>query len=688
MHIQTIELPNGNITIETGRMAKQADGAVLISRGETQVLVTAVSSTKPREGVDFLPLTCDFLEKTYAAGKIPGSFFRREGRPGTGEVLVARIMDRPLRPLFPKGYRCETQLIAQVVSVDQVHDPAMLALNGASAALHLSNIPFAGPVAGVRVGRIDGQFILNPTDEQTEASDIDFVVAVAKTGIVMVEGGGAQVSEEAVLAALDAAVSRLGPVLDAIDDLASATGRSKRAYTPPQRADRTDEVLALVGEDLRAALGVAAKQVRRGRIAELGRRVCAAFSDPDQREEALMAFEALQSRELRAGILRGSRIAGRRTDEIRPISCRVGLLPSNHGSALFTRGETQALVSATVGDERDGQDSDSLHGRQRSHFLLHYNFPPFSVGEARPLRSPGRREIGHGHLARTALCAVLPSFDRFPHTLRVVSDILESNGSSSMATVCGASLALMDAGVPLAAPVAGIAMGLVAEGDEIVILSDILGDEDHLGDMHFKVAGTTRGVTAIQLDNKLGSLPREVLVRALDQARQGRLHILERMGETLAAPRATLAAGIPQTAVITIPQSKVGRVIGTGGATIKALEAETGARIRIEDGGVVRIQGDTAETIAAARRKIRAITLELQKGGLYVATVAVVGADHVDLELGEHRARIPRAELEAEQEPRPGTEILVVAQGVDARGRLALSHIAARGKSVSEALNG
>ncbi len=613
------------LSIETGRMAKQADGSVLISYGESMVLVTAVADKKVREGIDFFPLTCDYQERTSAAGKIPGGFFKREGRPSEKETLTSRLVDRPIRPLFPDGFRSETQVIATVLSHDRENDPDVLAVTGASAALEISDIPFQGPIACVRVGRIEGKLVFNPTIFQLAKSDLNLLVAGSRDGIVMVEGGSAGLSEDMMLDALFAAHTELQALLDLQDELRKAVGKPKRGVAPStvdhdllkrfesEAVPRITEAFKVSGKHERsAAVKKAEEETINALVTEF----------PDRLSELKGFSEDVKANVMRMAIVRdGRRVDGRSLKEIRSITCEIGVLPRTHGSALFTRGETQALVTATLGTSSDEQKIDALIGEQFKKFMLHYNFPPFSVGEVKFLRSPGRREIGHGALAERAVAAVLPDNSGFPYTVRVVSDILESNGSSSMASICGATLALMDAGVPIQAPVAGIAMGLIKEGDEIRILSDILGDEDHLGDMDFKVAGTADGITALQMDIKIGRVTREIMREALYQAREGRLHILEQMAGTIKAPRTEMSQYAPRIITLKIKPDKIRDVIGPGGKVIRGIIEETGVKIDVEDDGTVLIASSDGMAMNRAVELIQGITAEPEVGRIYEGLV-------------------------------------------------------------------
>lgn len=672
------------LRIESGRMAKQADGAVVVSYGESMVLVTVVSEKKVREGVDFFPLTCDYQERTFAAGKIPGGFFKREGRPSEKETLTSRLIDRPIRPLFPDGFRSETQVIATVLSHDKENDPDVLAVTGASAALEVSDVPFLGPIGCVRVGRLDGQLIVNPTVSQLDQSDLNLVVAASRDGIVMVEGGAREVSEEVVLDALFFAFQEVQTLLALQDELRAAIGKSKRLVSP---LTVDQELLGRLGEiarpKLEEAFRIPTKQERARALQEAEREILAwmASERPDKLSEGKNLCEELKSRVMREAIVReGRRVDGRGLKEIRPIECEVGLLPRAHGSALFTRGETQALVTATLGTASDEQKIDALIGEQFKKFMLHYNFPPFSVGEVKFLRSPGRREIGHGALAERAIQAVLPDEETFPYTIRVVSEILESNGSSSMATVCGATLALMDAGVPIKAAVAGIAMGLIKEGEEIRVLSDILGDEDHLGDMDFKVAGTARGLTALQMDIKIGQVTREVMEQALHQAREGRLSILDRMGRAIAQPRPHVSPHAPRIVTLKIKPDKIRELIGPGGKVIRGIIDETGVKIDVEDDGTVIVASADAEAMKRAIDMIQGITAEPEVGRVYKGTVRRIvdfGA-FVEILPGVdgllHISQIgPGRVAKVSDVLKEGDEVLVKVLEVDKSGKIRLS---------------
>ncbi|RLB81509.1 MAG: polyribonucleotide nucleotidyltransferase [Deltaproteobacteria bacterium] len=620
------EVGGRSLSIETGKMARQANAAVLVRYGETIVLVTAVSTDESREGIDFVPLTVEYQEKGYAAGRIPGNYFRREiGRPSEKETLTARIIDRPIRPLFPKNYRYETQVIATVLSVDQKNDPDILAVTGASAALTISDIPFAGPIACVRVGRVNGHFRANPTREELQQSDINLIVAGSKDAVVMVEGGGHFVQEEDMLEAIFFGHSALQPIIDLQINLRDAVGKEKRSF-PVSEIDEAlaKKVEALAAERIMEAIQIPEKLKRRDALARVKADVLTALEEDyaDQKKQVNEVFHALERRIMRnLAIKEGRRIDGRKFDEVRPLTCEVGILPRTHGSALFTRGETQALGVVTLGSTSDEQRVETLEGDIFMPFMLHYNFPPFSVGEAKRLGSPGRREIGHGGLSTRAVEKVLPDRNTFDYTIRIVSEVLESNGSSSMATVCASSLALMDAGVPISAPVAGIAMGLVKEGDKVHILSDILGDEDHMGDMDFKVAGTREGITSLQMDIKIEGLSKSIMQKALEQARKGRLFILDKMDETIKEPRPEISPYAPKVLSLQINPDKIRDLIGPGGKVIRAIQLETDTRIDVDDSGLVKILAVNKEFGEKALKMIQDIVREAEVGAVYEGTV-------------------------------------------------------------------
>jgi polyribonucleotide nucleotidyltransferase len=613
------------LSIETGRVAKQAGGAVLVQLGETVVLVTATASRMPREGIDFFPLTCDYVEKTFAAGKIPGGFFKREGRQAEKEILTSRLIDRPTRPLFPKGFRCETQVIATVLSHDRENDPDMISILGASAALSLSDIPWNGPIAAVRVGRVGGSLVINPTTTQLADSDLNLIVAASREAIVMVEGGARMLPEAQLLEALFAAHDAAQPLIDMQEELVRQAGKPKRQVEPPA----LDAALEAAVQEyalpkLRAALAKPVKQERYAALDETHDEAQVTLGGDDPARQKLVGelVDKVKKQVVREAIIReGRRVDGRDLTDVRPISCEVEVLPRTHGSALFTRGETQALVVTTLGTSSDEQKIDALIGEHYKKFMLHYNFPPFSTGETKFLRGPGRREIGHGALAERALLPVLPDEADFPYTIRIVSEVLESNGSSSMATVCGGSLSLMQAGVPVKAAVAGVAMGLIKEGEEVRVLSDILGDEDHLGDMDFKVAGTRDGVTAVQMDIKIGGVTRAIMQQALEQARAARLHILGKMDEALPAARPELSTYAPRIVTLRIKTDRIRDLIGPGGKTIRGIVEETGCKIDVEDDGTVLVASSDGASMQRAIDRIRGLTAEAEVGKIYRGTV-------------------------------------------------------------------
>ncbi|MBU0481483.1 MAG: polyribonucleotide nucleotidyltransferase [Proteobacteria bacterium] len=621
-----VEVGGRNMTIETGRIAKQAGGAVVVTYGDTVVLVTATAAPSANPNADFLPLTVEYQERFYAVGRIPGSFFRREiGRPTEKETLTCRFIDRPLRPLFAEGYQNETQVISTVLSADKQNDPDMLAMVGASCALGISNIPFLGPIAGVRVGYIDGQYVVNPTQDQQANSRMDLIVAGTKDAVVMVEGGADSLSEAEVLAGIFFGHECLQPILAIQEEMREAVGKTKMTVIPkPVNVEMQKRVADVAAGDMQKVIVVKDKMERSAAHKDLQDRVVEALAGefPESETEIKAAFKELNKRMMRDRIVKeDARIDGRRMDEIRPIQCEVGALPMVHGSSLFTRGETQAIVTATLGSGEDEQRVESLYGMDFNPFMLHYNFPPYCVGEVRFMRGPSRRDIGHGALATRAIKAVLPDREKFPYTLRIVSEITESNGSSSMATVCGGSMALMDAGVPIRKPVAGIAMGLIKEDDKIVVLSDILGDEDHLGDMDFKVTGTDEGITALQMDIKIAGVSKEIMGRALDQAKAGRLHILGKMQEGIAEPRAELPEHAPKIFSMQINPDKIRDLIGPGGKIIKGLSADYGVKIDVDDSGKVSIFAPDGRVGAEVTAKIKGITEEAEIGKVYTGTV-------------------------------------------------------------------
>lgn len=627
-----LEFAGKTLSLESGRVAKQADGAVLIQYAETVILVTVVAAKEPKPDVDFLPLTVDYQERYYAAGKIPGGFFKREGRPSEREILTSRLIDRPMRPLFPKNFTYETQIIASVLSADQTNSTDFLGIIGASAALMISSIPFHGPVGAVRIGRIDGQFVLNPELGELEKSDINVVAACTRDAVMMVEGEAREVPEQVMLDAILFAHEQIRPILDLQEKLVARVGQPKMQL-PVKELDhqRIQSVRHVVEGPLKEALLEAQKTKRQQRLDALKEEVVAKLApppdangqvDPTQVRKLKDIFHNLEREEMRRIVLeKGKRADGRGPRDIRAITCEVGVLPRTHGSALFTRGETQSLSVATLGTSEDKQRIDALEGESTKAFMLHYNFPPFSVGETKPMRGPGRREIGHGQLAERALKPVVPSKEVFPYTLRIVSDILESNGSTSMATVCGGTLALMDAGVPIKAPVAGIAMGLIREGAQVEVLSDILGLEDHLGDMDFKVAGTRSGVTALQMDIKIQGINREILTRALEQAREGRLHILNKMLEAMPTYRSALSSYAPRIITMKIKPDKIREVIGPGGKMIRSIIERTGVKIDVEDSGVISIASVDEAAAKQAMEIISKIAEEVEVGKIYVGKV-------------------------------------------------------------------
>jgi polyribonucleotide nucleotidyltransferase len=667
---ETIKLGGRDLTVETGRVAKQADGSVIIRYGDTMLLVAAVGANSPREGIDFFPLTVEYREHNYAAGRIPGNYFRREGRPGEKEVLTSRLIDRPCRPLFTEGYRNETQVIASVISADAENDPDVIAITGASCALYLSDIPFPTPIAGVRVGLIDGRYIINPTYDEVRESILNLIVAGTEEAIVMVESGAKEVSEEIMVEALMLAHKEINRLCRWQKELYKALEIQKREVVPPVlNEEMSGEVERNYSERLRAALDTSTqdKLDSYANVDALKKEVVESYpaDAPEQRVMAKKIFDQLKEKIFREDILdKRRRPDGRRFSEIRPITCEVSWLPRVHGSSLFTRGETQAIVTTTLGTKEDEQFMDDLEtGEIKRRFLLHYNFPHFSVGEVGRFGSTSRREIGHGALARRALEPMLPAESEFPYSLRIVSDITESNGSSSMATICGGSLSMMDAGVPIKAPVAGVAMGLVMEGNKYAILSDIAGAEDHYGDMDFKVAGTRDGITALQMDIKIGGINAQILQEALEQARKGRLHILSVMEQTIAAPKQEMSPFAPRIIQIKINPDKIRDVIGPGGKMIRSIVEETGAKIDVEDDGTVSIATADSEAAQAAVDRIRGLTAEAEIGATYVGTVSRIvdfgafieifpGTDgllHIS-EIANHRVRDVRDELKEGQQ--------------------------------------
>lgn len=683
-HVVDIELAGRRLTLETGRIAKQADGAIWATYGDTVVLATAVASQNVKPGIDFLPLTVDYQEKTYAAGKIPGGYFKREGRPSEREVLTSRLIDRPLRPLFPEGYYFETQVIASVLSADKSGVSDVIGIIAASAALAVSTIPFNGPIAGVKIGRVNGQLVVNPDLEALETSDLHLVVAGTADAVMMVEAGANELPEATMLEAIELAHGEIKKIVAKIEELRTLVGKQKRTVVQePIDAALTEQVRALVAGPIREAILIPNKSARQERLDQvLAETVAKLKSDePNRDRHVKIIFHGLEYTEVRNMILeKRVRADGRGPADIRPITCEVGVLPRAHGSAVFTRGETQSLAVVTLGTTDDEQRIDALEGEYMRTFMLHYNFPPFSVGEARPLRSPGRREVGHGALAERALKSILPGKDKFPYTVRIVSEILESNGSSSMATVCGGTLALLDAGVPIKEPVAGIAMGLIKEGDQVLVLSDILGLEDHLGDMDFKVTGTKNGVTALQMDIKIGGITSDLMREALAQAKAGRLHILGCMAQALTVPRTKLSAFAPRIFPLKIKQDKIRDVIGPGGKMIRSIIAETGVKINVEDTGDVTIASSDEASAQKAIDMIKRLTEEVEVGKIYLGTVRKImdfgafvevlpgtdGLVHIS-QLAHHRVKAVTDEVSE------GDQVMVKVLEIDKQGKIRLS---------------
>ena len=686
MTTREITVGQKTLRLETGTLAKQASGAVLVRFGDSVVLVTACRAASAREGIDFLPLTVDYREYTYASGRIPGGFFKREGKPAEKEVLTSRVIDRPIRPLFPSGWRYETQIIALVLSADSENDTDVLALTGASAALALSEIPCEKTLAGVRVGLIDDRYVINPTFEQRRQSQLDLVVAGSQDGLVMVEAGAKQVTERQVVEALETAHAAIKQIVATIDDLARAAGKKKVTVAKKEIGhDFYREVEEKVLAPLTEAMRIRGKLESYDRVDELLDELVASLpeGEVERRLEAKQIFKELKEKVLRDEVIeRSKRLDGRAFDEVRGISSEVGVLPRTHGSAIFTRGETQALVTCTLGTAEDAQKIESFEGEAWKSFMLHYNFPPFSVGEVAFLRGPGRREVGHGALAERALTPVLPDEEQFPYTVRVVSDILESNGSSSMASVCGGSLAMMDAGVPLKAPVGGIAMGLIMDEKtgRYAVLSDIAGAEDHYGDMDFKVAGTAAGITALQMDIKVTGVTTEVMREALEQARRGRLHILDKMRETIEAPRQNISTFAPRIVTIKIPVDKIRDVIGPGGKMIRSIIERTGVKIDVEDDGRVNVASSDQNSAQKAISIIQELTATPELNKTYLGKVQRItdfgafveimpGTDgllHVS-EIANHRVKDVRDEL------KEGEQILVKVINIDPTGKIRLS---------------
>ena len=686
MHKRELTVGSQALSIETGRLAKQANGSVIVRYGDTVVLVTACCAASERKGIDFLPLTVDYREYTYASGRIPGGFFKREGKASEKEVLTSRCIDRPLRPLFPSGWHHETQIIALVLSADENYDPDVLAITGASAALALSEIPVQKTIAGVRIGCVDDDLIVNPTHEQRRRSTLDLVVAGSRDNLVMVEAGAKEVSEDTILRALGAAQAAISQIVDSIDGLAREAGKTKRqAGAKTIGADFYREVEEKIYVPLSEAMRIRGKLESYERVDQVLEELITTIPEEEveRKTEAKAIFKELKGKVMREEILdRGVRLDGRAFDEIRPIWSEVGVLPRTHGSAVFTRGETQALVTVTLGTSDDQQKIEMVDGEIYKRFMLHYNFPPFSVGEVAFLRGPGRREVGHGALAERALAPMLPPEDTFPYTVRVVSDILESNGSSSMASVCGGALAMMDAGVPLKAPVAGIAMGLVMDEQtgKYVVLTDIAGAEDHYGDMDFKVAGTHGGVTALQMDIKVTGVTTDVMRKALEQARKGRLEILATMGQTLTSPRGDVSMHAPRIVTIKIPVDKIRDVIGPGGKMIRSIIERTGVKIDVEDDGHVNVASSDGESAKRAIAIIQELTATAELNKTYMGKVQRItdfgafveimpGTDgllHVS-EIARHRVNDVRDELQE------GEQVLVKVINIDPSGKIRLS---------------
>ncbi|MCZ6499942.1 MAG: polyribonucleotide nucleotidyltransferase [Gammaproteobacteria bacterium] len=674
------------VTIETGEIARQTDGAVLVSVADTAVLVTAVGRKEAAEGREFFPLTVNYQEKTYAAGRIPGGFFKREGRPSEKETLTCRLIDRPIRPLFPKGFYNEVQVVATVVSVNPDVDPDIPAILGASAALALSGMPFRGPIGGARVGYINSEYVLNPSMSQLTESKLNLVVAGTERAVLMVESEADCLSEDVMLGAVMFGHEQMQTAIKVISELAAEAGKPAWDWQPAEKDEELAKAVAdLANEKLAVAYQVTEKQARYSQVGEIRDAVVDGLSDGDDARwdagDVIGEFKSLESNIVRSRVLAGeARIDGRDTTTVRPIDVRVGVLPRAHGSALFTRGETQAIVVTTLGTGRDAQIIDALEGERRDRFMLHYNFPPYCVGETGFMGSPKRREIGHGRLAKRGILAIMPDLDEFPYVIRVVSEITESNGSSSMASVCGTSLSLMDAGVPVKAPVAGVAMGLIKEGDKYVVLTDILGDEDHLGDMDFKVAGTTEGITALQMDIKIDGITRDIMEGALAQAKDGRFHILAEMAKVIDEPRTEMSEWAPSIITMTIDPEKIRDVIGKGGSVIRQITEETGATIDIENDGTIKIASVEGPSGQEARRRIELITAEVEVGKIYdgkVARLMDFGA-FVTILPGKdglvHISQISEERVEKVSDKlSEGDEIKVKVLEVDRQGRVRLS---------------
>ncbi|MBB5073372.1 polyribonucleotide nucleotidyltransferase [Bartonella callosciuri] len=686
-HKIEIEWAGRPLIIETGKIARQADGAVIATYGETIVLATVVSTKNPKPDQDFFPLTVNYQEKSYAVGRIPGGYLKRESRPTENETLISRLIDRPIRPLFAEGYKNDTQVIVSVIQHDLENNPDILAMIASSAALTLSGVPFIGPIAGARVGYCNGQYVLNPHIDEMPESKLDLVVAGTESAVLMVESEAQELSEDIMLGAVMFGHKGLQPVIDAIIKLAEVAAKDPRDFVPEDLSDLEKAMLEMAEQDIRKAYTITDKQERYAAIDALKTEVINKFMPKTEEDckfsvdQIATVFKQLQAKIVRWNILdTEKRIDGRDLSTVRPIQSEVGLLPRTHGSALFTRGETQAMVVATLGTGEDEQYVDSLTGMYKETFLLHYNFPPFSVGETGRLGSPGRREIGHGKLAWRALHPMLPTKEAFPYTIRAVSEITESNGSSSMATVCGTSLALMDAGVPLARPVAGIAMGLIKEGERFAVLSDILGDEDHLGDMDFKVAGTENGITALQMDIKIDGITEEIMKIALEQAKGGRIHILNEMAKALTSARAELSEFSPRIEVMNIAVDKIREVIGSGGKVIREIVEQTGAKINIEDDGTIKIASADAKTIDAAKRWIHSIVDEPEVGAIYQGTVVKTAEFGAFVNFfGPRDGLVHISQLTSERVTKTtnvvkeGDKVWVKLMGFDERGKVRLS---------------
>ncbi|MEM6898360.1 MAG: polyribonucleotide nucleotidyltransferase [Pseudomonadota bacterium] len=683
----SLEWAGRTLTIETGRMARQADGAVLVTYGDTTVLATAVFAKSAKPGQDFFPLTVNYMEKYYASGRIPGGFFKREGRPTEKETLTSRLIDRPIRPLFVNGFKHEVQVVLTAISYDLENDPDILGMVGASAALVLSGAPFMGPIGAARVGYKDGEYIINPTVDDLEESELDLVVAGTEDAVMMVESEAKELSEDVMLGAVMAGHEAMQPVINAIIDLAEKAAKEPFEFEAEDHSSELKQIQDLVGSDLSSAYQITEKLARQEAVGEARTKAAEALVSTEEEEKAMSgeafksAFKEAEAAVVRGDILKtGKRIDGRALDQVRPILAEASVLPRTHGSSLFTRGETQALCVATLGTSDDEQFIDGLGGTTKAKFMLHYNFPPYSVGEAGRMGGTSRRETGHGKLAWRALQAVLPEPEEFPYTIRLVSEITESNGSSSMATVCGCSLAMMDAGVPVTRPVSGIAMGLIKEDDGVAVLSDILGDEDHLGDMDFKVAGTTEGLTSLQMDIKIAGITREIMQTALDQAKAGRMHILDEMGKALGESREELSDNAPQMEIVKIPVDKIRDVIGSGGKTIRDIVDTTGAKLNVDDDGTIQISALDKDSIEAAKKRIHELTAEAEVGGIYQGKVVAIkdfgafvnffgpkdGLVHVS-QMATERVGHPKDVVSE------GQEVWVKLMGFDDRGKVRLS---------------